>query len=843
MTFSGTITNINNALNGLVYTPTGSFTGTDTFTITTNDQGNAGSGGAQSDSDSVTINVQNTTLTTGLDTLTFTAGDNTVSAANNTLNNGDMITGGTGFDTLVVSGNQLASFTFGDGTGSTIGLSNFEWITLNDSNTGNHIDNVTFASSFHDNGTIIVAGNSLSGNAKLSLNATNSTNAFIVLGGGSSDTIVGGSGADILAGKGGSDTLTGNGGSDQFSLASNNGTIPDIITDFTPGGDVIGFLGGSGSGAVNFTTAGNVNGTALLAADFVAHSTISGASGLTSADDNKVVVITSSQSNVSTATISGATNDYVVVFNTASGHNQAEIWFDADWSNTSGRSQIATLNNVTAAEVAALTVGSFVVYDGSLLPAGVAGNPINLALTDPTADPIDTITVILTGVASGWSVNGGTDLGNGNWTVQTNAPGGLTITPLANFTGAALIQVAESWTNADGSSGVSTITDNVESYAPASPIFAISGDDNLTGSSGHDLLVFSQPIGHDVIYNFDTAADQIDLIGYAGFAGFGDIQAHTADDGAGNAVITLGDGQSITLQGVDASSLNSSDFVFDQTPVTENPGNMVISDGAILPLSGIIDNTGHIELNSSGNETDLQLIEHGITLQGGGHVDLSDSSENVITGTIADVTLTNVDNTISGAGHLGDGVMSLINQGTIIATGTNALDIDTGANTIVNSGMLEATGSGGLVIDSNLDNSGVLWANGANLTAHGTVTGSGSALIDGAATLEFGAASSANVTFDAGATGTLKLADSFDFSGIVSGASATNHLDLLDVAFGAGTTANYLENHDGTGGTLSVTDGAHTVNIALLGQYSAGSFATAADDTTGTLLTYKDHLV
>jgi large repetitive protein len=356
-------------------------------------------------------------------------------------------------------------------------------------------------------------------------------------------------------------------------------------------------------------------------------------------------------------------------------------------------------------------------------------------------------------------------------------------------------------------------------------------------------LVFSQPIGHDVIYNFNTTGDQIDLIGYAGVTGFGDI--HIADDAAHNAVITLGDGQSITLHGVDASTLTASDFVFDKTPVTENPGSMVISDGAILPLSGTIDNSGHIELNSIGNETDLQLIEHGITLQGGGHVDLSDSSDNVISGTAADVTLTNVDNTISGAGHLGNGVMALINEthGAIIATGTHALDIDTGANTIVNSGTLEATGTGGLVIDSKLDNSGVIWANGANVTAHGSVTGAGTALIDGAATLEFGAASSANVTFDAGATGTLKLVDSFDFSGIVSGVSATNHLDLVDVAFGAGTTASFVENAANTGGTLSVTDGAHTVNIALLGQYAAGSFATAADDTTGTLLTYKDHLV
>jgi hypothetical protein len=42
---------------------------------------------------------------------------------------------------------------------------------------------------------------------------------------------------------------------------------------------------------------------------------------------------------------------------------------------------------------------------------------------------------------------------------------------------------------------------------------------------------------------------------------------------------------------------------------------------------------------------------------------------------------------------------------------------------------------------------------------------------------------------------------------------------------------------------LSVTDGAHTANIALLGQYSADNLTVAADDTTGTLLSFRDHLV
>ena len=98
-------------------------------------------------------------------------------------------------------------------------------------------------------------------------------------------------------------------------------------------------------------------------------------------------------------------------------------------------------------------------------------------------------------------------------------------------------------------------------------------------------------------------------------------------------MITLGDGQTITLAGVDAGSLNASDFVFDQTPVTKNTGDMVIGDGAILPLSGIVNNTGTIVLNSAGNRTELELIQYGITLQGGGQLTLSDSDENVVFGT------------------------------------------------------------------------------------------------------------------------------------------------------------------------------------------------------------------
>ena len=57
MTFSGTLANLNAALDGAVFTPNPNFAGTATVTLSTSDLGNSGSGGAKQDTDSVTINV------------------------------------------------------------------------------------------------------------------------------------------------------------------------------------------------------------------------------------------------------------------------------------------------------------------------------------------------------------------------------------------------------------------------------------------------------------------------------------------------------------------------------------------------------------------------------------------------------------------------------------------------------------------------------------------------------------------------------------------------------------------------------------------------------------------
>ena len=134
--------------------------------------------------------------------------------------------------------------------------------------------------------------------------------------------------------------------------------------------------------------------------------------------------------------------------------------------------------------------------------------------------------------------------------------------------------------------------------------------------------------------------------------------------------------------------------------------------------------------------------------------------------------LTNVDNTICGAGQIGtgDGNLTLVNEaaGTIDANiAGGVLTLDTG-NTIINYGVLEAS-------------------NGGTLQVQDAVTG-GTAVIAGG-TIEFDSASSIAVTFDNGSTGTtygvLILIDPSHFTGDISGFTGTApdlaHSDGIDV--------------------------------------------------------------
>jgi hypothetical protein len=170
---------------------------------------------------------------------------------------------------------------------------------------------------------------------------------------------------------------------------------------------------------------------------------------------------------------------------------------------------------------------------------------------------------------------------------------------------------------------------------------------------------------------------------------------------------------------------------------------------------------------------------------------------------------------------------NFVNQGTIHASNGDAVGI-------------------GALSSVNFTNSGRLWADGGSITVGDVagdtpVVGTGIDEISGAGIISFSSnavvsGQGQSVIFDPNSTGTFSLIDSPDFKGTVAGLAPGNFLDLNDISYLTVQTPIYTPNANGTGGTLTVTDGQRTANIALLGQYMAGSFATHRDANAGVLV-------
>jgi hypothetical protein len=835
----------------ILYSNATSGTATKTLSYTLVDGDDTANGGSDTSTASATINVtgggQTVALTTGTDTITFTSGTNFVTgnvgnnANNTTANNGDKITGGTGTDTLTINFLQNpGTLTFGNGTNS-VGLTGFENLVLTDSNNGNHTDSVVFNSTFNNGGTLNVDASGIGGNGSLSFNASASSNAFNVIGTANGDSFTLGSGTEAITTGNGADTIVAGSGKSVATVggSGNAGTISgyDTITDFAPASDFLDLQGTPIAAAATAGTNGTDSSLTIGGQTVKSHAIANGMITFDDANTFSTALSLTSLSDVAAVVQYLQRNDLgnagtTVAFTAVIGGVSHTFIYEQVGNNPSAANDILIdLANVT---LGGGTNVSALISNGHVMPAGVAGSPIDLGLTNPAADG-QPVLVTIANVPVGWAVQGGTLQSDGSWTIQTADPSSLLVVPLANFTGALELSVTLSWMQADGSTASMTVSDNVEAYAPATPIFAWSGDDALTGYSGADTFVFSQPIGADVIQNFDVGADKVDLIAYATFQSFADVLANLTADANGNALITLADGQTITIVGVPPAALTAANFEFDVTPTVENAGTMTIGDSALLPLSGVIDNSGTIALHGKGEATTLQLIENGITLQGGGSLTLSDSAYNVITGSVSGVTFTNVDNVISGAGQLGAGSLTLVNGGTINADGTNALVIDTGSNLVTNSGTIEATGLGGLEIVGSIANSGLVWANGGNVTVGGDITGGGDLRISGSATLELGGSDANGVILDANATGVLVLDDVTGFNGAISGLNGNDQVDLRDVAFGSSTTMSYADDGAG-GGVLTITDGANSVQLKLVGSYQLSDFSLGSDGHGGSLL-------
>ena len=216
----------------------------------------------------------------------------------------------------------------------------------------------------------------------------------------------------------------------------------------------------------------------------------------------------------------------------------------------------------------------------------------------------------------------------------------------------------------------------------------------------------------------------------------------------------------------------------------------------------------------------MQIVEAGATASGttvnsGGEqyivVGGSVSATRVASGGIEVVLGTDSGATISGGTQCDYGIA---NGDTLLSGGIQVVEAGaTASGTHVNSGGYEYVASGGVASATTISGGLVEIASGGSI-------------------------GSAPLTFATSGGGTLQLDASISFNGLVAGFGLPDNLDLRDIAYVSGTTTlSFTEASNNTSGTLTVSDGTHTANIALLGQYVAAQFSIASDGHGGTMVT------
>ena len=255
-------------------------------------------------------------------------------------------------------------------------------------------------------------------------------------------------------------------------------------------------------------------------------------------------------------------------------------------------------------------------------------------------------------------------------------------------------------------------------------------------------------------------------------------------------------------------------------------GMMSVKNNGHLRLTGNINNTGSISVDSTGQVADLEIQAAGATLVGGGTVTLTHPSSQV--NGAAGATLTITDQTLQGYGNIGVNSVVLINTagGLIDANSAgNTLTVDTSAAGGVNQGIMRASAGGILRINSsNLDNTGgsiqamagstVEFSGGSDVTG-GTLSGAGtfkavSGQLGTLTDLTHSGAIEVNNNSHLGLAGTINN------TGAISVNSTSQVADLQVPATGATLTG---------GGTITLSSDLAQING------SPGSALTLADQT------------
>ena len=170
--------------------------------------------------------------------------------------------------------------------------------------------------------------------------------------------------------------------------------------------------------------------------------------------------------------------------------------------------------------------------------------------------------------------------GNGIATISGNGYTGVTIT--GNTAGATLDFSQTNVSDATIRGGANNVT-----------IIGPSGNQTLTGGGQSDVFAFTAGTGNDVITDFRAGSgggfDVIDLNGALSVPNFATLLTHIQQVGA-NAVITLNNGGTITLDNVNVSSLKANNFNLGNvaTGLSAGNGTVTVGHGQSVNLSSAI---------------------------------------------------------------------------------------------------------------------------------------------------------------------------------------------------------------------------------------------------------------
>ena len=326
--------------------------------------------------------------------------------------------------------------------------------------------------------------------------------------------------------------------------------------------------------------------------------------------------------------------------------------------------------------------------------------------------------------------------------------------------------------------------------------------------------------------------DQLSLTGTASLRGTTSGVGGTLALGGGSATIAHGAQLSVSNWSISGAG---TDVTLDENlnyagSFSEGAGDTLVLSGGHLLLSGAATFAGGMVDGSHFLYTVGTTTVSGLTI--GGTVEWENTksvTQNGGSATIGDASGDEaiLDNTAKASYDITDD--SGIGRGSSTASD------------IKNAGLFEKMGGSGVsTIVPKVTNSGTMDVSSGTLDFGGEISGTGSDIISGAATLEFDAkvASGQTVNFTGGG-GELALHGPAGFAGQISGFDTTGagSNDTIEVA-GPWVFSGFAENAGGTQGTLKFADSTSTLSLTLLGDYNPADFVHQTRANGSTLITY-----